>query len=67
MVATPMESPGSPSAFSADGDSTYTGNVGAGKVLRIRRVVSTSKTHVKAILKLMMLLDQGQSRHGDHS
>ena len=41
MAATPIpgESPGSPGGFS-DGGSTYTGNVGAGKVMRIQRVVS---------------------------
>ena len=46
MVATPVnayaESPRemSPSAFSGDGESTYTGNPNAGKVMRIKRVVS---------------------------
>ena len=43
MAATPaLESPRdvSPSALSGDGESTYTGNAGAGKVMRIKRVVS---------------------------
>ena len=43
MAATPaFESPRdrSPSAFSADGESTYTGNVNTNKVLRIKRTVS---------------------------
>ncbi len=47
MVATPVnayaESPRdmSPSAFSADGESAYTGNPSAGKAMRIKRVVSS--------------------------
>ena len=40
LVATPMESPGSPSAFSQDDGSTYDGNSGAGKIMRIQRLVS---------------------------
>lgn len=54
MAATPaMDSPRdrSPSAFSADGESTYTGNVNTNKVLRIKRTVSVPLLRFRTIAK----------------
>ena len=60
MAATPgnayAESPRhmSPSAFSADGESTYTGNPTAGKVLRIKRVVRRGFSHDKQVIEAFL-------------
>jgi len=70
MAATPaFESPRdrSPSAFSADGESTYTGNVNTNKVLRIKRTVSgldasiwLASGHVKKVQSLTLSRKTGR-------